>query len=455
MRKTIFITAFQNMVTKNILNTGVFADLVKRDVSIIIFCPHEKEQFLRDMIKHDNVKVIGISVQKVTLALMSKIYLRLCYLLIDSHYLWYKKVERRDAKPSVKTYIKYYIHHVFTKLFSGYRSLAWLFRASFLAFVDYPTLRVHFKEYKPAVLFSTDIFDDSDTAFLQSAKKEGVPMLGMVRSWDNCYSKGLLRMVPDHIVVNNTTLKKELVDVQFVDQSIIEEVGLPQFDHFLNDTRMSREQFCKETGLDPSKKIIVFAPAGSALSDTDWQICDILKDAITQGKFIMPVQFLVRNHPNHPMVFKNIENNKDFVVELPGKVVGSNPRNREFTLQECRHLADTLFHCDVLLYIATTLGLDATVYNKPQIMINFDGFVNKKYTHSVRRYHDEDHMKKLIATGGVRVAKKAEDLIEYINMYLKDPSVDNEGRKKIVTEQLYKIDGKSAERLGAVLSRYL
>ena len=454
-KKTVFITAFQNMVTKNILNTGVFENLVKKDINIVIFCQNEKVEFFQQIFKQSNVTIKGISVPEVTLALMPKIYLRLSYSLIDSHYLWYKKVERRDKKPSLLSRPKYYFYHGFTKIFAGHFWIARLFQSSFLKFVDYKSVRQYFKEYKPTLLFSTDIFDDSDTAFLSSAKKEGVTILGMVRSWDNCYSKGLLRVIPDHIIVNNTTIKKELISEHFLDPNIIEEVGLPQFDHFINDTRLTRAEFCKEVGFDIAKKILVFAPAGNALSDIDWQICDILKDALDQGKFVKPLQILIRNHPNHPMTFENLENHGGFVVELPGKAVGSNQRNREFTLQECRHLADTMYHLDVLMYVATTLGLDATVYNKPQIIINFDGFKNKKYSESVVRYHDEDHMKKLINTGGVKVAKNTDELINYINAYLENPKLDNEGRARIVTEQLYKIDGKSAERLSAVLARYV
>ena len=48
---------------------------------------------------------------------------------------------------------------------------------------------------------------------------------------------------------------------------------------------------------------------------------------------------------------------------------------------------------------------------------------------------------------GVRLAKSREDLIKYVNMYLKDPSIDREGRKRMVVEQCYKFDGKSGERI--------
>jgi hypothetical protein len=41
-----------------------------------------------------------------------------------------------------------------------------------------------------------------------------------------------------------------------------------------------------------------------------------------------------------------------------------------------------------------------------------------------------------------------EELLKYINMYLENPSLDKEGRKRIINEQCYKLDGRSGERIG-------
>ena len=131
-----------------------------------------------------------------------------------------------------------------------------------------------------------------------------------------------------------------------------------------------------------------------------------------------------------------------------------NAKDTELDPDDQRFLADLLFYSDVVIYIATTLGLDAAVFDKPQIMVDFDGYEKKVYTKSVARYHDEDHMKKLIATGGVRVVRDEGALIASINAYLDDPGLDHAGRERIVNEQLFRIDGKAGERVAkAILER--
>jgi len=99
------------------------------------------------------------------------------------------------------------------------------------------------------------------------------------------------------------------------------------------------------------------------------------------------------------------------------------------------------------MYVATSLSLDSTVFNKPQIMINFDGWEKRPYFKSVKKYHDEDHMIKLIDTKGVRMVDSEDELIDAINAYLENPNLDNEGRARILDEQLHKIDGQSGQRV--------
>jgi hypothetical protein len=106
-----------------------------------------------------------------------------------------------------------------------------------------------------------------------------------------------------------------------------------------------------------------------------------------------------------------------------------------------------LYHSDVVIYTATTLGIDSSVFDKPQIIINFDGYKNKPYEQSVKRYYNEDHMKKMIACGGVSMAGSPQELVAEINRYLEDSTYRAEGREKMRKQQIYFMDGKSNERL--------
>ena len=446
--KTLFITSFHSLISKNILNTDVLRRLRgERDMRVVILVQENKASFFERHYASENVVIQGIDTSRIAGSKSNTFFQRLFFLMIDSHYLWYKRVERRDAHPSMWAWFKYGVYEAWVWLLSGSRFLNRAARFFYRQSSSMDLLKAHFERYQPSLVFSTDVFDPNDSQVLKEARSRGIATLGMVRSWDNCYSKGLMSVPPDHLLVNNELIKEEAMTLHDYPADRITIVGLPQFDAFLNEERASREEFFQKIGVDPGKRLVLFAPAGAILSDTDWQLCEILSCALEEGSITHPVHFFVRNHPNHPADLARFKKKPDFTIQDPGHVFDENPKNTELDPNDQKFLADLIYHSDVVMYVATSLGLDSAVFDKPQMMLDFDGEENKEYTKSVKRYHDEDHMKKIIATGGVRVVRGKDEWIAAINAYLEHPALDRDGRARIMKEQLFSLDGKSGMRV--------
>ena len=98
--------------------------------------------------------------------------------------------------------------------------------------------------------------------------------------------------------------------------------------------------------------------------------------------------------------------------------------------------------------VNSTLGMDSLPFNKPQIMIVFDGWEKKSYIESVKRFHDEDHMIKYLQTGAATIVKSPDELFNWINRYLENPKLHTENRKRAMKEQFYYIDGRAGRRIG-------
>lgn len=456
MTKTVFITVFHSFVSKNILNSGVLSGILDNsNANIVLLVPENKKDFFSEIYASDRVKVEGVQVSRISNYRSVKFFLYLSRLLLSGHYLWYKKVEKRDQKNNPIGWLVYFLEIVFTAIFSKIPMMPKAFRYLFSKIVRIDEVKRIFKKYNLEALFSTDIFDESDILFENEARTLGIPILGMVRSWDNCYSKGILRVAADYFLANNPTIQEELITIHRISPEKIKVVGVPQYDYFINSERTNKESFMNKIGLSVGKKTILFAPAGTILSDKDGEICEILINAIKEKKIKFPAQIFVRNHPNHPADLSKFENSEFFKVEYPGKVFGNNPKETELTKNDTSHLADTLCYSDVVIYTATTLGIDSLCFDKPQIIINFDGYKNKPYEQSVKRYYNEDHMKKMIACGGVSMANSLEELISEINKYLENPKYRFEGREKMRKQQIYFMDGKSNERVTAEILDFI
>lgn len=450
---TLLITCFHGIISKNVLNTDALKILAEKGWNIVILVPEHKVELFRKYFSFPNISFEGIDVDWLVGSKRNNALLYVARLLVDSHYLWYKKQERLKANPSVRNRIKFFAEIAATKIFSRSKLAHQAFRVFDGLVNEYPMFRDCLAKYKPTALFATDIFEKVDAAFMAEAKRLKVPVIGMVRSWDNCWSKGLLRTIPDRVLVNNEIIKQEVVKLHDIKPETVEIVGLPQFDIFLKPgTLKTKQDFFKEIGADPTKKLIMFSPVGEPLSHTDWQILDMLQKNGQNGRIKSDFRILVRLHPGREMPLGKLEAGDKLIFDKPGMGLG---KEVEFLPDDSLRLANSLYHCDLLIWIATTLGIDSAVYDKPQIVVNFDGYEKLEYIDSVRRYHDEDHMKRMLASGGVKVVISEEGLIAAINEYFANPELDKEKREILVREQLYKVDGDSGRRLAQGIADFI
>ena len=78
----------------------------------------------------------------------------------------------------------------------------------------------------------------------------------------------------------------------------------------------------------------------------------------------------------------------------------------------------------------------------------------KEYYNGVKHYFQFDHIQKLLVTG-VRTAQSHKELITHVNDSLENPDIDREITKRIRNQQVWKLDGKSSERLGDFILKEL
>ncbi len=455
-KQTIFITVFHSFVSKNILNTSILDNLLLSGCyKIVLLVPAKKEKYFKTEYARPGIDIESVPANTLNTR-AEKILGRLSKLVIDTHYLHYKRVELLNKESSIRSHIKYALQSMFVRLFAGHGFSRKIFRLLNNKYSNSPFFKEILVTHKPDLVFSTDIFDPLDQQILNESKKMGVETVGMIRSWDNCLSKGLLRTVPDKILANTYVLKEQLSKIHGVRDDLIEVVGLPQFDSFIQKQPVSREEFFTSVGFDPGKKMILLAPAGSILSDTDSDILNILLKAKESGEIPKDIQIFVRNHPHHPAKFADTNTHPDLYIQSPGIMLDDkNHKETELTRSDQDMLRNLAAHADVLVWTATSLCLDVLVYDVPEVVINFDGYQKKDYYHSVKRYHDEGHMKIMFKLKPFKVANSANELISAIAVYLKDRSVDKDARAKVREQQLFKLDGKSSLRIVKALTKSL
>ncbi|OGQ81762.1 MAG: hypothetical protein A3F90_13480 [Deltaproteobacteria bacterium RIFCSPLOWO2_12_FULL_60_19] len=308
-----------------------------------------------------------------------------------------------------------------------------------------------FDRYRPdAVLFTK--LHSTNIHVVKEAKKRNVETVCFVEGWDNPTSKGPFSVEPDHILVWNDCMKREIVEHHGFPAEKIDVVGVPQFDFYYDRSKFcGREEYFRKHGFDPARKLIAYCVAGGTIARTEPLIVDMLYRAMMEGQVKSPAQLLVRLHPTtHGDYLKQFDRFKGLphlILQPAGRVAkiqdGWDPSRDDMT-----RLAETMIHSNVVVNVQSTISLDAIAFDTPVIGIAFEGDGPHDYLDSYRRYYDYTHFNPVLRNGGLRLAGSLAELIEHVNRYLDDPSLDAEGRARVRKEQMYALDGKSARRAG-------
>src|SRR5207247_771068 len=117
-------------------------------------------------------------------------------------------------------------------------------------------------------------------------------------------------------------------------------------------------------------------------------------------------------------------------------------------------LANLTHHGDININWASTMTLDFALHDKPVINVAFD--VGARHRYAVdpwELYQRSDHYRPVIDLGAARIARSSQDLAAYVNLYLSDPSLDRENRRRLVELQVAPPFGVSSSRILRVLEQ--
>jgi hypothetical protein len=315
--------------------------------------------------------------------------------------------------------------------------------------VSHPGMEALFDRHKPVLVIAANpglVF--SEVPVLRTARRRGVRSMAIDPSWDNFTNKLIPVRQVDRLVVWNEIMKEQAVSLHGYDPSAISVAGAPQFDpHFR--ARTPRAEFFARIGADPARKLIALTTTPRSLYSHHDHVLRELVKATTSGA-LTNAQVLVRLHPRDEFdAYKEFANTPHVIIEKPfrdtvkvadGLAIDVMPENQ-------KHLGDTLCHADVVVNVASTITIEACIFDTPVVNINFDGPDASPYVKSARRYYSFTHYVNITSRGAVRVATSPEELVRDVASYLADPSRDAAGRKQVVLDQCQFTDGRSAERV--------
>jgi hypothetical protein len=230
----------------------------------------------------------------------------------------------------------------------------------------------------------------------------GVPTVLCVGSWDHLSSKGLIRAMPDRVVVWNDTQRREAIEMHGVPAASVVVTGAQVFDGwFERRPTLSREEFCRKVGLNPSHPFVLYV-GSSNVEGTPGELLflDRWRSALRAHPAMREVSVLIRPHPKKAAEFEELELDEDRMVVWPP--VATAPT----TATSKADYFDSLFYAAAVVGINTSAMIEAAILGRPVLTVldpDFAGTQEKTV-----------HFRYLLDGGLVRKARSFADHIEQL-----------------------------------------
>lgn len=317
--------------------------------------------------------------------------------------------------------------------------------------VSHPAADEIFDRYRPTMLVtSSPGLILSEVPFLRTAARRGIWTMAIDPSWDNFTNKLLPVRRVSRLVVWNQLMKQQAIDLHGYQPDELRVAGVPQWDRYFRDgVAISRDAFFEQIGADPSRALLTVTTTPRELYSHHDHVLRVLLRAIRGNMFTRPSQVLVRLHPRDDRAhYAEFEGVPGIMIEKPFRetVRAADGLAVDVTADAQQHLANTLRHSDVIINVASTIAVEAAIFDTPVVNISFDGESPSEFARSARRYYRFTHYTNVTRHNAVRVAAQPDELIAHINAYLENPHLDASGRRQVVLEQCEFLDGRSAER---------
>ncbi len=314
------------------------------------------------------------------------------------------------------------------------------------------------ERHEASVLFCTNQRSRLCLLPVLAARKLGIPSVTFIGSWDNLTSKSRIAAPFDYYLVWSEHMQQELLRYYpRIAKRNVRIVGTPQFDCYADQSLLySRDEFLRSIGADPSRPLICYSGGDEGTCPEDQLHVRTLMTLIRQGRIRKNPQVVLRPCPVDPGTRYDAVR-KEFPELIYAKPDWPSLDGQDWarcmpTLNDVRMLCNLTEHADLGINIASTMTLDFGLHDRPVVNIAYDQTSPPPLRVPLwDLFYSWEHYQPVVQLQAARFAHSANDLAEMTNLYLDDPTLDREGRRRLAELQINVPVGASSKRIATVL----
>jgi hypothetical protein len=198
---------------------------------------------------------------------------------------------------------------------------------------------------------------------LESARRKGLRTAVAVWSWDHLTSKARLRRSPDRVFVWNDVQREEAATLHGVPRDRIVVTGAQCFDRWFDrPPRRSREEFCRDAGLDARRPFITYVCSalfrgGPSEAEFACRWAEQVRGAASPS--VREAGILIRPHPQRMYEWDGVSV-PDGVAFRGGHPIDESGRDEYY---------DALYHASAVVGLNTSALIEAAIVGRPVLTL--------------------------------------------------------------------------------------
>ena len=313
-----------------------------------------------------------------------------------------------------------------------------------------------FERYRPDLVVASTPGWRYDRYLLRAAAAKHIRTAAVIVGWDNPSSYSLPGAPVDEIVCWSEIQKQELVQGADWRPERVHIGGIPSYDgYFRKEWLLPREEYFRQHGLDPRRKLIAHACSFVSFSPNIQNI-EALAQLVESNELAQPSQLLVRLHPNHFMDVPRFAAEREHIRRLGREmayvhVVEPVPLGGSlgyYSGEDMPEKSSMMAHADVFTTVYSTMLVEASIHERPVLSVCIDSPVGwpGKFTLPLSRIGGWPTHARFLQSGCGMAAHDFESLRAGLNHYLEHPHANQSERRAFIARECTFTDGSAGRR---------
>ncbi len=265
------------------------------------------------------------------------------------------------------------------------------------------------------------------TQVFKAARQLGIPAALAVGSWDHLSSKGMIRVVPDIVLVWNEVQKREAVELHQVRSDRVVVTGAQPFDHWFEmRPTTSSEVFFDKVGLPRGGRMVLYVGSSRGIAQPEKELAFVRQwvAAIRRSadQLVRDLSILVRPHPFNMELWQTADlSDLGAVAVFP-----SQPPTFPMNPADTADYFHSLYYSQAIVGINTSAMIEAAIVGRGVYTIQVPEFASTQ--------QGTVHFQYLVPGGGgcVQQAPSFAEHVQQLTHGLADPDAGRDERERFV-----------------------